>query len=92
MPATFLFAGPLTSVQDVVPRPQTVDAKRGHMNASSATGRIMDWPLAGWRRKTDMRRRAKRFTLFMDAVVTLTKRQMTALRHFLEFKKLSKIG
>ena len=50
----------------------------------------MGWPLAGWQRKTDMRRRAKRFPLFLKAVVMLTKLQMTAPQRILEFKNLLK--
>ena len=65
-----------------------VVAKRAHMNASSATDRITDWPLAGWLRKTDMRRAAKRFTIFLKAVVMLREQRVTALLHSLEFKNL----
>ena len=65
-----------------------VVAKRVHMNASSATERITDRPLAERLRKTDMRRTAKRFTLFLKAVVMLRERRVTALLHSLEFKNL----
>ena len=57
-------------------------------NASSATDRIMVWPLVEWLRKTDMRRSAERLTHFLKAVLMQTLQHLTVLLRVMEFKNL----
>ena len=88
MPTTSLFAGPLTSVQDAVKQYLMDVVRRAHTNASSATDRIMVWPLVEWLRKTDMRRSAERLTHFLKAVLMQTVQHLTVLLRVMEFKNL----